>query len=183
MSVTKISSALALTIPLLSGCASAPPEFRDDFATHIFDNGNKQFTYRLMALPSKAQKPKPQGDNHNTPHPEGKPDKGHKDARGKGGKKGRKDIAKQQKQLLAIGQEQLTVKLEESEYCREGFMLLDEEREGPRISLKGECLELASESDITQFPNTRSNVYKASTFSFSDRLEFERPSGRKPEGQ
>jgi len=48
-------------------------------------------------------------------------------------------------------------------YCREGYWLLERNINHQRISLRGECNELASETDREKYPNTRSDVIREST--------------------
>lgn len=150
----------------LAGCASAPPpEFQSVFTTHIFDNGNKQFTLRLVDHEAEMT------DRKRPPRPQGRP------PRAEGG--GRKEPPKRsprspvkaplQESIKPVALTKLDQVLAGSGYCREGYWLLDEQFHGALsklkgITLKGECHELANDDDIARFINLKSDVIRASDF-------------------
>lgn len=148
-----------LLLVFLTACSStskkeAPQGF---LATHIFDDGSKQFVYTLD-LPEPAPRGGRGGGNGRPGNVAGTVSGGSNrglsagvtagSGSGRGGKGGQKQ---QSKDGLLLGS--LEAELENSGFCREGFMELDRMTEPSQTYIKGECVDAASEKDRSRFPN------------------------------
>ena len=126
-------------------------------ATHIFDDGSKQFVY-TVDLPDSAGQGRG-GKNNSRPgnvagHVQGSSNRGltggvTAGTRSKGGKGG----GRGQQGKASLLQEALDAELKKSGYCRKGFMELDRMMEPSQTFIKGECVETASVIDREEFPN------------------------------
>jgi len=156
-----LASAIFVAFIGLYGCAAEgkKTEPQGYLATHIFDDGRKQFVY-TAELPDAGNRG-PGGKSGGRPgnvagqlngssngglsggviagtgnrRPGGHP---------RGPMQSRDDML-----VTAVGKE-----LEKSGYCREGYKELDRMAEPRQTYLKGECLDAANAHDRKQFPNT-----------------------------
>lgn len=144
----------------LSGCAaeSKVPEPQGYLATHIYENGSKQFVYTtdLQNLINLDKEGKAGGRPGNVAGQLNGSSNGGLSGgvtagtanRRPGGHSGRPMQSRDQMLVNAVEKE-----LEKSGFCREGFKELDRMTEPQQTYLKGECIESANAHDRTQFPN------------------------------
>jgi hypothetical protein len=114
------------------------------FATHILDNGTKLFVFSLeMTQDGGPQGEKsqggggPGGGGGQGGPPQGQGSKGGNSSKGGG----------QEKQL----DEKLIATLEQTKYCREGYVVLDRNVVEGISSIRGECNDGATEQDRASF--------------------------------
>ena len=127
-------------------------------ATHIFDDGSKQFVYTADLPDSSGQGKRGKGNNRPgnvAGHVQGSSNRGltggvtaGTGSRGKGGGKGRG-----QQGRAAQLQDALAAELKKTGFCRDGFMELERMMEPSQTFIKGECVEAASHNDREEFPN------------------------------
>jgi len=125
-------------------------------ATHIFDDGSKQFVYTVELAESAGQDKR--GRNNGRPgnvagQVRGSSNRGLSagvtagtGGRGRSGGRGQQGRA-------ALLQEALEAELKSTGYCRKGFMELDRMMQPAQTFIKGECVETASAGDREKFPN------------------------------
>lgn len=123
-------------------------------ATHIFDNGSKQFVY-TVDLSDPVSRARGNGRPGNIAgNVQGSSNRGLSAgvSAGTGSRGGGKGRGRQQSRdgLLVAS---LEAELKRTGYCREGFMELDRMTEPSQTFIKGECMEPASKNDISGFPN------------------------------
>lgn len=136
---------IALTGALAS-CSSGPdrkpPPLQQLLHTSITDNGSKMFVFQMVRAST-------EGSSRSGRHRSGPPadgGRGGKDG-GRGGKRGGMDPQK----MLLNAHEALQQQLEETGFCREGYMTLDEKAERGLLAIRGECTETATEQDREEF--------------------------------
>lgn len=139
----KFGVCTALTL-LISACASQDskqrsPEFVENFHTTITDNGSKMFDYQLRVAHRESGKARQGGLR-----PRGDADK----ARRNGSKP---DRAKMEKRFRSTVYEKLVLKLEETGYCREGYLELSADIYRGKAEIRGECREGATREDRQKF--------------------------------
>ena len=135
---------LIAMVPLMaiSGCAShsdnrsrhrQPPS--ETFSTEITEDGTKLFTYRLER-PERSQV---------------RDDSIKKRARREGGKSGQPPASREQRndKMKTRMQQKLAAKIDETGFCNEGYIILDEYIGKDGFSIRGECREGASENGGT----------------------------------
>lgn len=144
----------------LAACAAEKPipESRGFLATHIFDDGRKQFVY-TTELPDPAKRG-PGGKGAGRPgnvtgQLNGSSNGGLSGGvtagtanRGPGGHPGKQMQSRDKMLVSAVEKE-----LEKSGFCREGYKELDRMTEPRQTYLKGQCLDTANTHDRKQFPN------------------------------
>ena len=127
-------------------------------ATHIFDDGSKQFVYTVV-LPESTGQHKGGGS--------GRPGNVSGSVQGssnrglsggvtvgtQGGGKGR-GSGRRRESRTDVLVKALEVELKETGYCRDGYMELDRMMQPSQTFIKGECHEAASAKDLEAFPNT-----------------------------
>lgn len=137
-----LGAALACT---LAGCSSGPdrkpPPLQQRLHTSITDNGSKMFVFQMVR--ASTERAARSGGGRAGP-----PDGGGRGGRGGGrGGKGGMDPEK----MLLQAHEALQQQLEETGFCREGYMTLDEKAERGLLAIRGECTETATQQDREQF--------------------------------
>lgn len=121
----------------LAACATPKPDPNStQFSTKITKSGLKHFEVKLKR-PARSE-PKPLVTQN-------------KNAQNKQKLSRQRKATKNLRQYLVASTE---IHLGSSQYCREGFWILDENLYGSKSYLRGECNEPASEEDRTQFPGT-----------------------------
>jgi len=141
--IFKLGTCASLVI-LLSACASQdnkrqPPEFMEHFDTTITDNGSKMFDYQLRIAhqePSKQRSGgmRPQDDGGSNQRSGNKPERG-----------------KMERRFRNTAYEKLAIKLQETGYCREGYLELSSDIYRGKAQIRGECREGASPEDRDKF--------------------------------
>lgn len=128
-------------ILLASGCSSNKNAqlINPNFLTRISDSGLKHFQIQAQRAGKKdEQRSRRQRANNN------------------GGDS--RPSARSQNKLFKNIQKQLyqsaELKIEETQYCRSGFWVLNTEADATRPFLRGECNEKATKADRAQFPTT-----------------------------
>ena len=158
MNLFHIKLFVPVVLICMSGCSGNQKNETPQgyLATHIFDDGSKQFVY-TVELPESAGQGK-RGRNNGRPgnvtgQVRGSSNRGLSGGvtagtggRGKSGGRG-------QQGKVALLQEALEAELKKSGYCRKGFMELDRMMQPTQTFIKGECVETASVSDREEFPN------------------------------
>jgi hypothetical protein len=127
-------------------------------ATHILDDGSKQFVYSAE-LPEPAGRGKRGGGNGRPGNVAGNVQgsssrglsAGVTAGTGGGRKAGKGSRGRQSGANLLV--EALESELKKTGYCRKGFMELDRMMEPSQTFIKGECVETASRNDREEFPN------------------------------
>lgn len=128
-----LSFTLALLIALTS-CSG--PELREGsthFHTRITDTGLKHFQVSIIMPPDQPSMRRDPYDNTYSRHsPEEK-------------------LARRAEKLL---KEVAEIKIQETQYCREGYWFLGNNYYGRKVYIRGECNETATEDDRKAFPDT-----------------------------
>lgn len=163
---------------LIASCSSKPelPETQAFFNHNILENDSKMFNFNLLlkrrtgddtdGQNAKGSKGKQSGKK---PKDGQRPSNGERSGKGKKGEGNRPkgsngsnqsnaNIAQQRnnERLLQLEQmlfEQLDDKMQETGYCREGYMVLSQELGKNILSVKGECHESATSEDRAKFIN------------------------------
>lgn len=142
---------------LIAGCSSnkpKSPEFRENFTTMILTDDTKMFDYALVAkMPEQGGRRRGKGGR----------------GRGKGGMGGGPDgggprrgkdrgdfddkRAEIEAKLKAELEDRLIVKLNQTGFCREGYITIEELSQMNAVALRGQCNEPATVNDREMFPN------------------------------
>jgi hypothetical protein len=126
-------------------------------ATHIFDDGSKQFVY-TVDLPDSAGRGK-QGNGRpgnvagNVQGSSNRGVTGGITAGTGGGRGGRGQGARGQHSKDGLLVDSLEAELKKTNYCRKGYMELDRMTEPSQTFIKGECVDAANKRDRSEFPN------------------------------
>jgi len=153
MFTSKYLAALFITcLLLLSACSNtSEPKTEGFFHTEIRDDNSKEFTFSLVFSRSKEEASRGM-KNASTSQ---RPDKGKGSGKGRGNrsheassttKPNSKSSSKADK-MQGIFQQHLDLKMQETKYCRTGYLILEQSFIGAVYSLRGECNESATEED------------------------------------
>lgn len=135
MKITNTLAFVTLLSTILLGCTSAKPSYSPSaFKTRISDSGLKHFELR-SAPPRNRQSNRSQPTRENP---------------------GRRN-ANQFKKFVSKMTDAASEIIQENEYCRTGFWVLDFDLDTRGYFLRGECNELATKEDKTNYPDTISN--------------------------
>ncbi|MFT4925494.1 MAG: hypothetical protein ACI8WB_001587 [Phenylobacterium sp.] len=148
-----------MSLLVLSACASHDkkmPKMSEVFVTNITQDGSKRFNYAMVV--AKGEKGG-RGARGGSKAPGGK--SGGRGGRGagrggKGGSEANSSTANQQQNNEKIAQrmtEKLNRKLEQTAYCRDGYIELNSYFSRGRSQIRGECKEGATEDDRQTFIN------------------------------
>lgn len=156
---SKYSSAIFITfLLLLSACTNtSEPKTEGFFHTEIRDDNSKEFTFSLIFSRSEKEVSKGMKDTA----PAQKRDRGKGSGKGKGSRsqdvssatKSNTKRSSKTKQLMGIFEQHLDLKMQETKYCRTGYLTLEKSFVGAIYSLRGECNESATEADRNQLKN------------------------------
>ena len=126
----------------ITSCASKP-HFQSDplFFTTIFDNDAKLFRFEMTRVPVYLS----EKDLSAT--------KLRKQARARAANKRHTRAGYKENRLLQELNRELKRKLEETGFCREGYLRLEQNIETTRAYVRGECYDLATSDDRRKFPN------------------------------
>ncbi len=129
-------------LALLTACSSAPSTqgVQESFVTHIYPNDSKTFRYNF----SRGDKTRPLIPYDQTG--------GFTDGRNV---YTAAELRNKNERYLKGGIERT---LAETNYCREGYFILDSLISYSGGSLRGECKEAASEADKAAFPNRKAGT-------------------------
>ncbi len=128
----------ALAILFFCGCSSTKPPKNSEtqFTTRITSSGLKHFQIQLLPLETELRTI----DTRNTRRRNGAPN----------APTSERSTRRTESILVA----QANMKIAETGYCKEGYWLLDKNLFGHSPLLRGECNDLATNIDRTQFPDT-----------------------------
>ena len=134
---------IMLCVPMiLVACASSQtkkPEIEEIFVTDIKPNRIKLFSYTVTVS-------RPAGSRSGT----GRGKRG-----GEGGKQGGGATGRPDRESMMKGiKEKLDVRLAETGYCREGYIVLGRRIDRGRSFIRGECKEGATADDREKFTNS-----------------------------
>ncbi|GJM09939.1 MAG: hypothetical protein DHS20C11_22150 [Lysobacteraceae bacterium] len=145
-----------IILPIVAAsCASAcsskepkRPEFVEYFATHIGEDGTKQFSLAL----------EPQGRGGGGPRGgrgRGNGPPGGGSGRGSGGpNRGAPDRAEMQQRMEQMLTARLDAQLQQTGFCEVGYTVLDQTTVVQGLmTVRGECNDKATDQDREQFPN------------------------------
>lgn len=142
---TAIPFFIASTI--LAGCAAKPDHHQDNseifFETKINTDGTKLFAFSIgmdkgrNSDKAKGKGQRPGGNGERPPR----------------GERGQSDNAQVSEKQMDMFYQLLADKLDETQYCREGYIEIDTHETEDRHHLLGECNDSASEMDRLEFPN------------------------------
>jgi hypothetical protein len=155
----------AITLVLagtVSACSNSQknPEFEEYLATHIRNDGSKEFYYTVTLTKSEDSKRRrgnknvgggvrvSGGSSSNTRANAGVTVGG--SANGRPGGHAAQGSLRGSEKMTG----QLDKKLLASGYCRDGWMETERQVQHPYGSIRGECNETASDTDRENFPNT-----------------------------
>ena len=156
MDIRRTASSIVL---LLAACSSTPerPEPQTFLATQILNDGSKQFVYTVEFPESqrRGRGSKGQGRPGNaTGHVYGNSSRGVGGGvtmGSAGGRSGRTPSQlRQSEEMVAL----LEQELDESGFCRHGFIELERSVEPAQTFIRGECDEAATVEDRKAFPNS-----------------------------
>lgn len=154
----------ALTLVFLTSIAACSGSQKNELpqgylATHIFDDGSKQFVYTVDLEDSVGRGTRGQGNGRPgnvSGNVQGSSNRGLSagvtagtgKSRGRGNKGGRSGQGKDGMLVSSLEAE-----LKRTGYCRKGYMELDRMTEPSQTYIKGECVEAANENDRDEYPN------------------------------
>jgi len=153
---------IPLTLISISACSSNQKnELPQGYlATHIFEDGSKQFVYtvNLPESTGRGRRGKGSGRPGNmTGHVQGGSNRsltgGVTAGSGGSGKGGGSRAGSGQQGRASMLMNALEAELKKSAYCREGYMELERMMEPSQTFIKGECVDAASVNDYEKFPN------------------------------
>ncbi len=132
-----LKKSLILAALFASACASKSPLKNDKqhFYTRISDSGLKHFELRNMR--KKNQPPQTPRSNRKTSRST--------------------DPAQVYEYAKKRMENQAKAVIEENNYCRDGFWIIEFERDIEGLYMRGECYDTASTEDRKKFPDTISN--------------------------
>ncbi|GAA6152783.1 hypothetical protein [Pseudoteredinibacter isoporae] len=135
-----------LSLLFLVACSSQPkgPDASERLVTHISEDGSKRFQYVMI-----MQRKKGSGRGGFKGSGKGMGGRGSKS----GGKNRTDMIAKMQEKMKARGLDAMEAKLDEAEFCQDGYMVLNEQFTMAKLKINGECKDSATEKDRENFPN------------------------------
>jgi len=158
---------LLLSIFLAACSSNQQPDVTPIFHSEIKQDDGKFFHFYLLVTKNNDQE-----DGREQRKSGAKPANGKERSEGGRGKKGNKankdsqghsqsgqnsasaqSERNKQRSLMLI--EQLNERLEQNNYCRKGYMVLEENIGRGILSIKGECHESATEKDKVNFPNRK----------------------------
>ncbi len=136
---------IIISLTTILSCSSNPPkkmhakpDFSESFATEITADGTKLFTYRIeISRPHGSERPPKQKRKG------GKPDRS-RDQPGVSGQK-KRSLQNLEKRLDSG----LNSKLEQSQFCLKGHLVLDRYIGNATALIRGECREGANDSEST----------------------------------
>lgn len=155
-------SSVFLALLFLGACSTQPKgaEVSERLVTHISEDGSKRFHY-VMTL---QRKKGASGRGGFKGGGKGQGGKGMGGRASKSGGKSRTDmIAQMQEKMKTRGIESMEAKLDEAEFCRDGYMILSEQFTMARLTVSGECKESATDADRKNFPNVSEQFDHSST--------------------
>lgn len=132
----------------LSACASSQkkaPEIKEEFVTNIDKSGLKLFSYTLTLAVPKNRNGGMRGGAGGM-----RGGMGGTGMRGGGAKSHRETMMKRRKEVVY---EKLKTKLDETGYCRESYIELDNYFVRGRAQIRGECKDSATAEDRMTFIN------------------------------
>ncbi|MBU2886308.1 hypothetical protein KO507_11085 [Gilvimarinus agarilyticus] len=147
-----LAAAVGAALLSAAGCSSGPerkaPVLEQRLHTSITENGSKMFMFQMVRASggdSSRAGGRPSGGRSGGP-PGGGGGRGG-DRGDKRGDKGAEESGK----MLAEAHEALLVQLEQTGFCREGYMTLEESAKRGQLAIRGECNEAATEADRETF--------------------------------
>lgn len=157
-------SIMALWIMLFSGCATTPSKMvEQNFISHIYDNGNKQFRFVLKTEPKNKKSIELYADEQWRDGDVLEIDNGRARRRDLADKREKMNL-----ELLKQSEQALANIMRNNQYCREGYFVFDRDVKHGNSILRGECQELATDSDRKNYPNVKTDVVRQSTFEALD---------------
>ncbi len=153
-----LPAAILMFLFTISSCSSrSEPKTESFFRTEIRDDYSKEFTFSLVFSRSKDEASKGMTKTSTTQRPN--KDKGS----GKGRGNRSQDVStaanpntkksRNTEKLQTIFQQHLAIKMQETKYCRTGYLTLEKSVVGAIYFLRGECNESATEEDMNQLNN------------------------------
>ncbi len=140
-----------ITLPACSN--TKEPKTESFFHTQIRDDSSKEFTFSLIF----SRNEKEVGKETQGSSPTQKRDRGNGSGKGqgKGSKRGSSSVtaksntisASKADRMQATFHQYLDLKMQESEYCKTGYLTLERNFIGAIYSLRGECNESATKED------------------------------------
>ncbi len=133
--IIKTALLIASSALILSGCSNQDkkrPALTETFETEITEDGSKRFVYQVS--PDRA--------------------KGGRQARSQDGRPPSRDGQKPSNRGAKIAEKteaMLQEKLAKTEFCQDGYMVLDSYFDRGRYTIRGECRDEASEGDRAKF--------------------------------
>ncbi|MFT5162048.1 MAG: hypothetical protein ACI9FJ_000616 [Alteromonadaceae bacterium] len=172
-----------VVLPLvLTACANHDKpdrKMQETFVTNISEDGSKRFNYAMTVIGGKStgkksEQKEAQKSGQKGSRGAGRGDTGRGDT-GRGGKgaggrgnsgsrngagqgSSRPDVQKVQQKLKLKMTENLELRLQQSGYCREGYLELNSYFGRGQSQIRGECKEGATEDDRSQFVNPKINL-------------------------
>ncbi len=137
-SIKSRSTALRLTLvaltvsTVLAGCSHQEqkrPTLSETFSTETSDDGSQRFVYSVS--PERAQKRRPPRDG------------GHQQRTKPAGK----NDSNRQKKIVSVAEKMLESKLDETQFCQDGYTILDSHFDRGRYTIRGECRDDVNELD------------------------------------
>jgi len=131
-----------LSILLLTACSTTKePQIKEYFRTDIRQDNSKVFVFTIIPANTKKE------ERRASP-----PSSGGRDKRGRNQQNRPKaKTDKQSDKLMSLFQEKFENRLEHSQYCREGYFIIEKSFVGSIFTLKGECNESATDSDRERY--------------------------------
>lgn len=145
-SIPQLTIALVVAVSACSSREPKRPEWVEYFATHIEEDGTKQFSLALE--PQGRGGGGPRGGRGRGSGPGGGNGRG--PGGGAGGVPDRSDMQQRMEQMLEA---KLDAHLRQSGFCQGDYTVVDQSFIQGLMTVRGECNEKASEQDREQFPN------------------------------
>ncbi|MCW8863523.1 MAG: hypothetical protein OQK09_00450 [Colwellia sp.] len=136
---------------VLSACSSKEqPKIEEFFHTNIRDDNSKEFTFSLLVSTKQKEARKEGNSSPDSNNRKGRKGKGQRGQNTALAPTAKKQSSKQDK-MKDIFHERLILQMERAQYCREGYITLEESFVGAIYTLRGECHESASKGDRKRF--------------------------------
>jgi hypothetical protein len=142
---------------LVSSCSSRDKlEFQEFFRTEIRADDSKIFTFTLITKHEEKERSSKSDKPERSKKGGGKKSSNKRNGGQQGGKMNRSETNKSEYQakLANILKEQLILRLENNQYCRDGYIKLNTSLSNSMSSIRGECHESATAIDRKRFLNS-----------------------------
>jgi len=149
-----VKAVLLLTTSfILASCSSTKiPDMKEYFKPDIREDESKMFTFTIITSRPNAQEERSNKPSRSNKQRKGGNEKGAERGGSNKKERGQQNAAKsmsnnQKDKLMDVFQQRLDNRIEVSQYCREGYFVLEKDFSGVIYTVRGECNESATARD------------------------------------